>query len=90
MGRFWICASASAASLLAVSCATKTIGDTTGAAAEPRWQANGYLAPGRTPDPEVIGQFRDKKACEAAAAEWMQRQVVGNPIFAECLPIDTH
>jgi hypothetical protein len=81
-------ATALATSLLIVGCATKATKDAS--AAEPRWQANGYLSPGRTDNPEIIGQFANKKDCDAAAKFWMQRQVVGNPIFAECLPIDTH
>lgn len=80
-----------AAMILAQACATG--GGSVAAkdgAAEPRWQATGYLTPGRSDAAEIIGQFADRKDCESAAAGWMNRQVVGNPIFAECLPIDTH
>lgn len=80
-----------AAIVLASACATggESVAGKDGGA-EPRWQATGYLTPGRSGAAEVIGQFADKKECDAAAAGWMSRQVVGNPIFAECLPIDTH
>lgn len=90
MFRFGVSAGASILLCLAFGCATKSASGAATAKSEPRWQANGYLSPGRTLDPQIIGQFARKKDCEAAAEEWMQRQVVGNPIFAECLPIDTH
>ena len=53
-----------------------------------QWAANGYLTPGPTSNPELIGIFDNEGECRAAADAWMSRQVVGNPIFAECLPID--
>lgn len=85
-----ICAAAMAASLFVASCSTTAPDGISGAGAEPRWQANGYLSPWRNDNPDVIGQFVDRKSCVAAAEGWKSRQVVGNPIFAECLPIDTH
>ena len=56
--------------------------------AQPQWSAFGYLSPTPDDDPEVIGLYATKRECEAAAQEWMTRQVVGNPISSECLPID--
>lgn len=52
------------------------------------WAANGYLSPGRTDDPELIGAYATKTECMAAVEEWMSRQVVGNPVSGECLPVD--
>jgi len=54
----------------------------------PRWTAHGYLTPGPTSDPEIIGTFDTESACKDAVDAWMSRQVVGNPIFGECLPVD--
>ena len=54
----------------------------------PHWSGNGYLSPGPTGEPELIGLFVTKSECQAAIGDWKSRQVVGNPIFAECLPID--
>ena len=58
--------------------------------AEPRWAANGWLTPGPSGEPELIGTFARREDCESAVEGWKQRQVVGNPIYGECLPIDTH
>lgn len=55
---------------------------------EPQWAANGYLSPSSTDEPEIIGLFVAREDCEAAVADWMSRQVVGNPVSGECLPID--
>ncbi len=85
----WITRAAAVLLLVSVSACATDKARNADSVDEPRWQANGYLAPGRTDTPEIIGQFESKKGCEAAADAWMQRQVVGNPIFAECLPIDT-
>ena len=52
------------------------------------WAANGYLSPAPTLTPELIGIFDNEADCRDAADAWMSRQVVGNPVFAECLPID--
>jgi len=52
--------------------------------------AYGYLSPGPTGEPEFIGSYPTLKECEAAANEWTTRQVVGNPIHAECYPVDKH
>lgn len=53
-----------------------------------QWAANGWLTPGPTSEPEVIGLYADKSECEKAVADWMSRQVVGNPVYGDCLPID--
>lgn len=53
-----------------------------------QWAAHGFLSPGATGDSELIGVFEKKMECEAAAEGWMSRQVVGNPVSAECLPVD--
>ncbi len=53
-----------------------------------QWAAHGYLKPGPSSEPELIGVYESVKECEAAADSWASRQVVGNPIFAECYPVD--
>ena len=53
-----------------------------------QWAAHGYLTPGPTSEPELIGVFVSEAECEAAADAWTRRQVVGNPIFADCYPVD--
>lgn len=80
-----------AAALTLAACATQkerapdSIGDRA-----PRWAANGWLSPGPSGEPEIIGTFVRREDCEAAAEAWKQRQVVGNPVYAACLPIDRH
>lgn len=61
---------------------------TTSSYEKKQWAAHGYLAPGPTGDSEIIGVFDDRAACDEAAENWMSRQVVGNPVFAECSPWD--
>ena len=68
--------------IFATACATS------GEAAFEEYAAYGYLTPGPTSEPELIGIYSSVKECEAAAKEWTTRQVVGNPIFAECYPVD--
>jgi hypothetical protein len=51
-----------------------------------RWIAKGWLTPTPQGQPEIIGEYGDRAACEAALDEWLQSQVVGNPIHGECLP----
>lgn len=63
---------------------------TGGGASAARWAAHGYLTPGPSDDPEIIGAYESEAACRAAVAGWMSRQVVGNPVSGECLPIDSH
>ena len=70
----------SAATLLAACAST---GDS-----ERRWIAKGWLSPTPQGEPETIGVFADRADCEAAVDEWLQSQVVGNPIHAECLGED--
>lgn len=60
----------------------------TSAAAGPRWAAHGYLTPGAQGDPEIIGAYETEAECRAAVEAWMSRQVVGNPVEGDCLPID--
>ena len=56
--------------------------------ADGEWTAFGYLTPTPTSEPRVIGVFKFKRDCLRSADAWMARQVVGNPVFAECLPVD--
>ncbi|MEM8937347.1 MAG: hypothetical protein AAGC77_13165 [Pseudomonadota bacterium] len=50
------------------------------------WSAYGFMGPAPTGDAELIGTYFGKKACDAAAEEWMSTQVAGNPVYAECFP----
>ena len=52
------------------------------------WTAQGYLTPGPTGEPEIIGVYDNEADCVAAGEAWMSRQVVGNPVYADCLPVD--
>jgi len=61
---------------------------TTDDAASEAFAAYGYLTPGPTSEPELIGIFTSTKECKAAGKAWMSQQVVGNPIFSECLTVD--
>ncbi len=54
----------------------------------PGWTAHGYLTPGMNGDPEIIGTFASERECLEAVDVWMSRQVVGNPVSGECLPVD--
>ncbi len=56
--------------------------------AGPGWTAHGYLTPGATSEPEIIGTFVSEAECMAAVDDWMSRQVVGNPVSGDCLPVD--
>lgn len=76
------------AAMEAASCATTK--DDAVNVGEPEWAANGWLAPGPEGEPEIIGLYLTRKACDKAVDEWMSRQVVGNPVHGECLPIDRH
>ncbi len=67
--------------LMSVACATVN-SDPSG-----QWAAHGYLLPGSASS-ELIGVYDDKTACLAATDYWMSRQVVGNAISSECLPVD--
>lgn len=65
-------------------------GCATSGGARTQWAAHGYLTPGPNDDPEIIGSFRTEAECRAAVEAWMSRQVVGNPVSGDCLPIDSH
>ncbi len=54
----------------------------------PGWTAHGYLTPGMNGDPEIIGTYASEAECLDAVDGWMSRQVVGNPVSGECLPVD--
>jgi hypothetical protein len=54
------------------------------------WTAQGWLTPSPSGEPEIIGVYAAKDECLAAADAWMSRQVVGNPVYANCLPVDPH
>ena len=54
----------------------------------PGWTAHGYLTPGGSGDPEIIGTFASEAECRDAVDDWMSRQVVGNPVSGDCLPVD--
>lgn len=65
--------------ILVTACATTS---------QQQWAAHGYLTPGPTGDPELIGVYDNLDECNDAAEEWTTQQVVGNPVFAECYPVD--
>jgi len=67
----------------AIGCATAIDGEM-----KSEWTAHGYLTPGPTSDPEIIGTFASEAECRDAVDGWMSRQVVGNPVSGECLPVD--
>jgi hypothetical protein len=75
-----------AAGLALAACATTQ----SGVAADEQWAAHGYLTPGPTSEPEIIGVYDSEGDCRAAVEGWMSRQVVGNPVSGDCLPVDTH
>jgi len=52
------------------------------------FDAYGYLSPAPTGEGEFIGNYETRAECDAAAEAWMSRQVVGNPVSAECYPVD--
>ncbi|NNE40120.1 MAG: hypothetical protein HKN14_04290 [Marinicaulis sp.] len=54
-----------------------------------QYAAHGYLTPGPTSEPELIGVFDTVDECRDAADAWASRQVVGNPVHADCYPVDT-
>jgi hypothetical protein len=54
-----------------------------------KWAAHGYLTPGPNGDLEIIGAYDSEADCRAAVVAWMSRQVVGNPVSGDCLPIDS-
>lgn len=70
------------AAFAASGCATQGHHRTT------EWTAQGWLTPGPSGEPEIIGVYASEAECRAAAQGWMSRQVVGNPVMADCLPVD--
>lgn len=75
-----------AATLVAASAGCASNG--AGAAPSPSgWAAYGYLTPGGS-EPDIIGAYATESECLDAVDEWMSRQVVGNPVSGECLPVD--
>jgi hypothetical protein len=79
----WVCV---AATTLA-ACASAPAPATDEAAAL-KWSALGWLSPGASGEPEVIGFYATEAECRAAVDDWMSRQVVGNPVSGDCLPVD--
>ena len=73
---------AAALTIGAVACATSDESGTS------RWAGHGYLTPGPNDDPEIIGSYSTEAECRAAVEAWMSRQVVGNPVSGDCLPVD--
>lgn len=67
--------------LAASACATQQ-------GAYQEWTALGYLTPGPTGEPEIIGLYETERECREAGEAWMSRQVAGNPVYADCLPTD--
>jgi hypothetical protein len=57
---------------------------------EAQWAANGWLSPDRAGEPELIGLYTTRRACEAAVKDWMASEVAGLPVSGDCLPIDRH
>lgn len=57
---------------------------------EAQWAANGWFSPDRSGEPELIGLYATRLACEAAVDDWLASQVVGAPVSGDCLPIDRH
>ena len=53
-----------------------------------QWTAQGYLTPGPTGEPDIIGVYDNEADCIAAGEHWTTQQVVGNPVYADCLPVD--
>lgn len=48
--------------------------------------AYGFISP--SSDGEFLGSFENLSECEDAADAWASSQVVGNPVHAECYPVD--
>lgn len=63
-------------------------GCSTAASLSDEFAAYGYLSPGPDGEGEFIGSYGSRSACRAAADAWASRQVVGNPVHAECYPVD--
>ena len=65
------------------ACSTMSGGNT-------QYAAHGYLTPGPTSESELIGVYDSVAECRDAADAWASRQVVGNPVYADCFPVDTN
>lgn len=72
----------------AAACASHERVTPTAIEAGPGYTALGYLNPGMNGDPEIIGTYASEAECRAAIDYWMSRQVVGNPLSGDCLPVD--
>ena len=57
---------------------------------ELEYVALGYLSATPTSESIRIGEFDNSDECRAAADEWASRQVVGNPVVANCYRNDAH
>lgn len=84
MGKLFCVAAMTAAS----ACASAPGGGDPGEGKYEEWTAQGWLTPAPSGEPEIIGLYPTKRECVAAADAWMSRQVVGNPVYANCLPVD--
>lgn len=69
-----------ASSVIHVACSSARL--------ENSFDAYGFISPSDSQG-EFIGSYPSRKDCEIAAEGWMSRQVVGNPVRAECYPVDT-
>ncbi len=78
----YVIRSVSGAIAVCAAAACSTLSDPAG------FDAYGYLSPGPTAEGEFIGNFSSRSECEAAGEAWMSQQVVGNPVNAECYPVD--
>ncbi|NWG93669.1 MAG: hypothetical protein HXY21_14365 [Parvularculaceae bacterium] len=74
--------------VLALALAACATGKDAASAADFYWTGHGYLSPGASGEPEIIGTFATEAECREAVDYWMSRQVVGNPVSGECLPTD--
>lgn len=72
----------------AAACATGADKGPTPIQAGPGFTALGFLNPGMNGDPEIIGTYASEAECRDAVDGWMSRQVVGNPVSGDCLPVD--
>lgn len=82
-----ICVCVAATNLVACASSAAAPGAEYG---EAQWAANGWLSPDRSGEPDLIGLYATRRACEAAVDDWLASQVVGNPVSGDCLPIDRH
>jgi len=76
----------SLSAIVAGCIAASVFGACASAPAETRYIAKGWLSMTPQGEAEIIGEFANRADCEAAIDEWLQGQVVGASIHAECLP----